>query len=527
MMRCIDPVIPDRVGTVAWVGGSTLRRSGLLASAPVSTPRKARGRQRARERPRAPKARPGQPAPTDAGQAEAISTPGGPAESAGEWVEAGSTATAVEAGQADRAGGPVEPGEAGSAAAPVASGPAGRAGEPVESGALGSPGTAVASQRAGRAREPAESGEAGSGKAGSAAAAVASGPASRGGKAVRSGGEAGQPAKTGRGSVAGKGPARSGGGRPGKGTVPPGGERPGKGRPAKGKPLPAPPGPGLVVGPVPARVRIAGGIALAGAVLRLLAPAFPLARSNGRELGAAGNVLDFVPPLPLVGVVLAAAALCVRGRLPRLGLAALLSAGTLSAGLLLRTLALLDTGTRTTVDLPLGIGTSARYQVGDGLVLLVLAYGLLAVAALVAALAWPRTLMEDEGGFDRRRPRVAAWGLLVGVFAALVLGMSPYSSVSALTPPTLPERAGLDLLGGLLLALGAAAWAVLAATLRPRLAVVGAYAGLSAVLATEGLATLLLVARSPAVDASAGGIGTLLAALALLALAVSAALRRG
>lgn len=290
---------------------------------------------------------------------------------------------------------------------------------------------------------------------------------------------------------------------------------------------PAPPGPGLVVGPVPVLARVAGAVALAAALLRLVAPAFPLARSGGRDLGAAGNVLDVVPPLPVVGVVAAAGLLCLRGRLPRLGLAVLLSAGTLAAGLLLRTLALLDTGTHSTVDLPLGIGTSARYEAGAGLVLLALAYGLLVAAALLAAAAWPRTLMEDAGDLDPRRPRVAAWGLAVGLLTALVLGMAPYSSSTALAPPSVPERAGLDLLGGLALALGAAAWAVLAATLRPRLAVVGAYAGLAAVLLTEALSVLLLVARSPALDASPGGVGTLLAGLAVVALAWSTAPVRG
>ena len=274
-----------------------------------------------------------------------------------------------------------------------------------------------------------------------------------------------------------------------------------------------------MIGPVPVLARVAGGVALVAAVLRLVAPAFPLARSGGRDLGGAGTLFDAVPPLPLAAAAAAAGLLCLRGRLPRLGLAVLLSAGTLAAGLLLRTLALLDTGARSTVDLPLGIGTSARYEVGTGLVVLALAYGLLVAAAVLAAAAWPRTVMEDSGELDPRRPRLAAWGLAVGVLTALVLGMAPYSSTTVLAPPTVPERAGLDLLAGLVLALGAAAWAVLAATLRPRLAVVGAYAGLAAVLLTEGLGILLLVARSPALDPSAGGVGTLLAGLAFGALA--------
>jgi hypothetical protein len=135
--------------------------------------------------------------------------------------------------------------------------------------------------------------------------------------------------------------------------------------------------------------------------------------------------------------------------------------------------------------------------------------------------------MEDSGDLDPRRPRLAAWGLAAGVLTALFLGMAPYSSSIAPGATTLPERSGLDLLGALVLALGAAAWAVLAATLRPRLAVVGAYAGLAAVLLTEGLSTWLLVARSPVLGPSAGGVGVLLAVIAIAVLGgVTAMVRR-
>jgi hypothetical protein len=349
--------------------------------------------------------------------------------------------------------------------------------------------------RSGEAKEPAAAAPAGRPSAGKAPSARKTG--------AKAAGEA-------RGKAAPKGTT----GKPGgKGSA-------GKGAAAKPA-VPPPPGPGLVVGPVPVLTRVAGAVALAAAALLLIAPAFPLARAGGRDLGGPGNLFGFVPALPLVATVAAAGVLAVRGRLPRLALAALLSAGTLGAGLLLRALALLDTEA-STLDLPLGIGTSARYEAAAGLVVPAIGYGLLVAAAVLAALGWPRTLMEDEGDLDPRRPRLAAWGLAAGVLAALVLGMAPYASSVAPGTPTLPERAGLDLLGWLVLALGAMVWAVIAATLRPRLAVVGGYAGLAAVLLSEGLAAWLLVARSPAIGASAGGVGTLLAALAVGVLAWSA-----
>jgi hypothetical protein len=287
-----------------------------------------------------------------------------------------------------------------------------------------------------------------------------------------------------------------------------------------GRPVPPPPGPGLVVGTVPALARVAGAVAVLAAVLLMIAPAFPLARAGGVDLGTPGNLWAFVPPLPLAATVAAGGVLAARARLPRLGLAVLFPTGTVAAGLLLQTASLLRTGSHSTIDLPLGIGTSARYEVGAGLVLSAVGYGVLVAAALLAAAAWPRTIMEDTGTLDPRRPRLAAWGLAVGVLAALVLGMAPYSSSIAAGAPTLPERHGLDLLGAAVVALGAAAWPVLAATLRPRLAVVGAYAGLAATLLSIGLGIALLVVRSPAIGTSAGGVGVLLAALAAAILAL-------
>jgi hypothetical protein len=289
------------------------------------------------------------------------------------------------------------------------------------------------------------------------------------------------------------------------------------------KAVPAPPGPGLVIGTVPPLARVAGGVALLAAVLLLVAPAFPLAKAGGAELGGPGNAWAFVPPLPLVAVLAAAGVLAVLARLPRLGLAVLFPTGTVAAGLLLQQVDLLRTGSHSTLDLPLGIDTSSRYEVGAGLVVSVLGYALLVAAALLAATAWPRTIMEDGGDLDPRRPRLAAWGLAVGVLTALVLGMAPYSSPIGPGAPTLPERHGLDLLGAGVVALGAAAWAVLAATLRPRLAVVGAYAGLTATLLTIGLANGLLVVRSELLGSSAGGVGILIAALATAVLTLVAA----
>lgn len=313
------------------------------------------------------------------------------------------------------------------------------------------------------------------------------------------------------------GPKASGAKAAGAGAAKAGGKVGGK------KGAPPAPGPELVVGTVPPLARAAGAVAVLAAVLLLVAPAFPLARADGQDLGGPGNLWAFVPPLPLAALVAASGVLAALGRLPRLGLAVLFPVGTLAAGFLLRTLHLQQDGARSTLDLPLGLGGSARYEAGAGLLVSALAYGLLVLAAVLATAAWPRTIMEDGGDLDPRRPRLAAWGLAAGVLTALFLGMAPYASAIAPGAPTLPERDGLDLLGALVVALGAAAWTVLAATLRPRLAVVGAYAGLAAVLLTEGLSIALLVTRSDQIGPSAGGVGILLAAVAAAALSLVAA----
>ena len=240
-------------------------------------------------------------------------------------------------------------------------------------------------------------------------------------------------------------------------------------------------------------------------MLLLVAPAFPLAKVGGAELGGPGNAWAFVPPLPLVALR--------RGgwRAGRPGPAAAARPGRAVPGRHGRRraaaaeVALLRTGSHSTLDLPLGIGTSSRYEVGPGLVVPVSGTRCWSPRRCWRPSAWPRTIMEDGGDLDPRRPRLAAWGLAVGVLTALVLGMAPYSSPIAPGAPTLPERHGLDLLGAAVVALGAAAWAVLAATLRPRLAVVGAYAGLAATLLTLGLANGLLVARSDALGPPAPG----------------------
>ena len=286
----------------------------------------------------------------------------------------------------------------------------------------------------------------------------------------------------------------------------------------------------VVVGAVPPLARVAGVLGLAGALCRLVVPAFPLAKvPGGPSLGAAAGPADWLVLVPLVGAIGVAGVLCVRGRLPRLGLAILMGAGVVQSAVMLHAFYLSYAGPRSTLDLPVNISVSMRYHVGAGLVLLIIATGLLSTAQTVAVVAWARTVMEDDGSLDPLRPRFAVFGLLAAAFAMLVLGMAPYTSSlygSALSngapPSSVLERAGLDYLAGLTLVLGVAIWSTAAAALRPRLATVGIYVGLAAALATEALSTALLASRSRVIGTSVGGVGTWFAVAFFAALAFAA-----
>ncbi|HEX5496272.1 MAG TPA: hypothetical protein VFX70_17035 [Mycobacteriales bacterium] len=285
-------------------------------------------------------------------------------------------------------------------------------------------------------------------------------------------------------------------------------------------------GPAVVVGAVSPLGRLAGVAAVAAALTGLAAPALPLVvRSGGSGVGAAANAFDFLPPLVVAVVLGAAGVSCVRGTLPRMGLAAIGTAGAASVGLLLQTLFLADAGRRTSRDLPLpeAMVRTFRYHPAGGLHLRLAAEALAVAALVLVLLAWPRTWMEDDGAFDRRRPLFGGLGLFVGFVAAggvcLALGDS---DTPAIGPQSLLGRTGLDIWGTAALALALLLGGVVAASLRPRLAAVGAYAGLAAVTGGYALRAALLVARSTALRTSVGGVVLLVGAVGFAALAAGA-----
>lgn len=290
-------------------------------------------------------------------------------------------------------------------------------------------------------------------------------------------------------------------------------------------------GPAFVIGSVSPLGRVAGALAVAAACCHLLAPAFPLVRQHGgpsgpggSALGGAANAWDFLPPLVLALVLGAAGLACLRGVLPRLGLAVVATVGAASVGLLAQA-AFLYGGERTSRDLPLPVAMvrTVRFDPATGLHL-TLAADALAVAALVLVVAgWSRTWMDDDGGFDALRPMFGGLGLFTGFVAAagvcLAIGDSDSEGIG---PASLLARSGLDAWGTAALAVALLLGAVVAASLRPRLAAVGAYAGLCAVTAGYALRGGLLVARADLLHAGVGLVALFLAAAGFAALAVAA-----
>ena len=107
------------------------------------------------------------------------------------------------------------------------------------------------------------------------------------------------------------------------------------------------------------------------------------------------------------------------------------------------------------------------------------------LAGVVALVAWGRTVMEDRGALDPLRPALAGAAVVLGVFAVLCLALpaadvpdrvvtDPATGLETVVteegPQALLERPGLALLGGLLLAGALLLCAVVAPSLRPRLA---------------------------------------------------------
>jgi hypothetical protein len=260
-----------------------------------------------------------------------------------------------------------------------------------------------------------------------------------------------------------------------------------------------------------------------------------------QSAGAGSLLAGLLVPLTAVVVGSGLAA----GRVPRFGLAYAAIGGTLSLGLLLIELYRASSSTvRPGIEVIAGQRVlTSSVDAGPGWVLGVVALGLTVLAGVLALAAWGRTVMDDAGALDPSRPALAGAAVLLGVGTVLCLVLpaadlpdrivtDPATGLQVVVeqdgPQGLLERPGLALLGGLLLAGSVVLCSVLAPSLRPRLAAVGALLAIAVVVLAGGLAGLRDAAASDELEWTLPGIGLLVAGLGYAVLTLLAwRLRRG
>lgn len=304
-------------------------------------------------------------------------------------------------------------------------------------------------------------------------------------------------------------------------------------------PAPAVPADGLVVGDPPLVARLAGVLLVLAGVVGVagLFPTYLVV--GGTEVSQSAGVGSLLAGLPAPLTAVAVGSGLAAGRVPRFGLAYAAIGGALSVGLLLIELYRASTSTvRPGIEVIAGQRVlTSSVDVRPGWVLGVVALTLTVLAGALAVAAWGRTVMEDAGALDPARPALAGAAAVLGVGAVLCLVL-PAADVPdrIVTDPTtglqvvveqdgpqgLLERPGLALLGGLLLAGGVVLCSVLAPSLRPRLAAVGALLAIAVVVLAAGLAGLRDAAVSDQLEWTLPGVGLLLAGVGHVVLTVLA-----
>lgn len=290
-----------------------------------------------------------------------------------------------------------------------------------------------------------------------------------------------------------------------------------------------------VVGPVPARARLAGALGVIAGVVLVAGWLLPYVRVGAFEVTPLHGPLDFAAMLTWAAVVAAAGVSALLGRLPRFGLAVVSVSGALAIGSGVGELyQFQDVDSHRAVEIFFGqrlVTTSLTPLAGVWVQLA--AYAVLVLALLLTLSCWSQTTMEDAGEFDALRPRVMGLSAIAGLVGVLAVASPPQDAPKRVVQDatgfqvtvdvpggvSLLERFGADLLGGALLALAVFVVALLVATLRPRLATVGGLIGLSAYFLSTAAQWLLESRRYADVVAA---VGTWLALLAGLLFAVLA-----
>lgn len=282
----------------------------------------------------------------------------------------------------------------------------------------------------------------------------------------------------------------------------------------------------VVVGRVAPAARAAGVLSILAAAALAVRPFLALATAHGHAVGDRPGVLGLLGWLPAIVLLGCAGTFVLLGRLPRPCLSVIGAAGAVSIGPLLRTIWLVEG--QSPLDLPVG-GQAVRdrsYDIGSGLIVELIGFGLLAAALVLVLAGWTATVTDDDGGFDRRRPAFGVVGLFVGALAAGAVSMAPSTSPIAIAPPAVTAQVGLQRIGGLVLAVIVVCCCVVAASLRPWLAAVGAWLAVGVMLVGLAIENALVVGRSADLGFDVGTVAQLVLPVVVLALACWAALVR-
>jgi hypothetical protein len=319
-------------------------------------------------------------------------------------------------------------------------------------------------------------------------------------------------------------------GRSGPGRVPgkPSARRTGGGGAGRDGAAPAD---GLVVGPVPAIARLAGVLLVLAGLTAVagLVPTYLVV--GGTEVSLATGFGSALVALLVPVAHLVVGGTLVRGLVPKFGLAyAGVSAALAIGELLIELYRGSSSTTRPGVEVLAGQRVlTSTVEVGAGWVLGVVSLGLTVLAGICAVIAWGRTVMEDGGSLDPVRSSLAGGAVLVGVATVLCLSLpaadvpdrivtDPSTGLQTIVtqegPQALLERPGLALLGGLLLAGAVVLCSVIAPSLRPRLATVGALLALAVTVLAAGLTGVRDAAGSTELEWTLPGAGLVVAGLA-------------
>ena len=289
-------------------------------------------------------------------------------------------------------------------------------------------------------------------------------------------------------------------------------------------------GDGLVVGAVPLLAR-ASGVLLVLAALAGIAALFPTYLViGGEELATVSGFGSLLAALVVPLAHLAVGVVLVRGVVPKFGLAYAGVVGALALGeLLIEIYRGSSSTTRPAVEVIAGERVlTSSVEVGAGWVLGVVSLALCVLAGAAAVAAWGRTVMEDGGALDPVRSGLAGAAVLLGVATVLSLALpaadvpdqlvtDPATGLETVVtregPQALLERPGLALLGGLLLAGAVVLCSVVAPSLRPRLAAVGALLAICVTVLAAGLTGLRDAASSADLEWTVPGAGLLLTGL--------------